>query len=113
MVGSLMQLVAYGASDIYLSNYISLHPYNYVQTKTKLLSHKNFKKVKRYLTEDDQNIECPISYQKISYGSKYFQCVGCKYNFSYKSVKHIGFKNNCSICKKKSWNNNTVYYNKL
>ncbi len=111
--GGLMQLVAYGASDIYLNHTVTLQPYNYVKSKNKLLSHKNFKRVNKYLTDDDKNIECPISYQKISYGSKYFQCVGCKYNFSYKSVKHIGLKNNCSICKKKSWYNNIVYYNKL
>ncbi len=111
MVGSLMQLVAYGAQDVYLNYDITIHPYNYIKNKS--LKNKQFKRKYKFITDDDKNIECPISYQIIPYGSKYYQCICCKYNFSYKSIKHIGLKNNCSVCKKKSWHNKTIYYNKL
>ncbi len=100
--GGLMQLVAYGAQDIFLTD-IS---YESV-TEEKLIWNEINK-----ILDLNKNSECPITYDELKHGCKYCVCHQCKYNFSTDGLMECFKKmqKNCPICKTK-WENWTVYTN--
>jgi hypothetical protein len=90
--------------DQYNSPHIQLDNiyYYYFITMKKLITNKNN--------------ECPISFDLINKGDKYYQCNTCKYNFSAEMFEYTSnIKNtydnlSCPMCKS-VWTNNCIYIN--
>lgn len=60
----------------------------------------------------DKNTECPISYEEIKYGDKYFICTNCKYNFIEQAIlTHLTRNKLCPMCRS-TWSDYCVYINK-
>ena len=96
---ALMQLVAYGNHNQLISNYDKNKPI----PKEELIF--------RHIEDDDKNTECPISFEIIKYGDKYYKCKCCKHNFDDNSIKHITDKNMCPVCRTYMWHDNKIYIN--
>ncbi len=95
-----MQLVAYGAHHSPMSTST-----NYYKPKPQ----ENL--IFRRIDHEDKNIECPISYEVIKYGNKYYKCKCCKYNFDDNSIQLINNKDTCPMCKTNMWYDNKIYIN--
>jgi hypothetical protein len=103
--GGLMQLIAYGGQDVYLTSNPQISFFKFYNKKIEV-------EVKiRLIDSNDKNIECPISYNNISYGNKYYKCIQCQYNFDYESFQVSGVTDKCPLCRKTNWINNIIYHN--
>lgn len=130
--GGLLQLVAYGSQDAYLTGNPTITFW-----RTTYRRHTNFNvnnnqanvyptvqlnqidnidswiTVYRIIKETDRNTECPISLEIINPNSQYCICAECKYNFSKNEIKtafetHNQYK--CPMCRA-DWTDKTVYIN--
>lgn len=121
--GGLMQLIAYGAQDIYLtSNYSdnysdydsdydsddNLHQnMNNLQIDT-----KNWYQFDRPIKATDKNNECPITLEKIGPNESYCICAECNYIFNAEELKKaLKTHNECPMCLSE-WKSTIEYVNK-
>lgn len=109
-----MQLVSYGAQDIYLTdNYTVTHYFN-PNTNNDNSNWKIFYKLipKTLIDKGEEYYLCCITYDYIKDGDKYIQCSKCNKCFDI-SVKANWFKNNnnCPHCRTK-WTNKKIFINK-
>jgi len=90
MAGGLMQLVAYGAQDIYLMRNISaLQSKQIIQWKNEIISFKIPKKTK-----------CPITFDLINISSGVCKCLQCRNIFDYSAYKQwINTNKTCPVCR--------------
>jgi hypothetical protein len=133
-MGSLSQLVAYGAQDVYLTgnpqttyfrtiyrrytNFANIDNVNDFANIDNVNNFANLFDINEWpielmlLLETDRNIECPISLEIIKLDDQYCRCVQCKYNFS-KNALISAFKNkrSCPMCRS-DWKDKIVYINK-
>jgi hypothetical protein len=98
--------LSYGRQDKYLLSNpsITFFKVNYYK---KLVYEDNIKS--KSITKFDRNTECPISFDPINKGDKYYQCVKCKYNFLAEAFKFAN-NNKCPMCKCE-WTSKLVYVN--
>jgi hypothetical protein len=132
--GGLMQLVAYGAQDAYLTGnpqvtffrttyrrYTNFNPYNqneYEQNQYEQNEFVNPYDINKWtikyviILETDRNMECPINLELIKLNDQYCRCTQCKHNFS-KEALIESFKTNhtCPMCRAE-WSDKTLYVNK-
>ena len=105
--GGLMQLVAYGALDIYLTAGPQLSKVVYLQP-TKL-SHEITKN--RLICNKDKLL-CPIEYTIININDKYQHCIICNNNFCNDSIiEWLKINNSCPMCRNE-WKESIIYVNK-
>ena len=124
--GGLLQLVAYGAQDIYLTGNIN-YSYNKKIKITKIPSFDNprwssstnslnkssniWDSECRKLGKDAKNDICPISFCEIKEKSEYIYCTQCNYNFLKEPIqKALSYSNTCPLCRTE-WKNYIVSYN--
>ena len=113
--GGLMQLIAYGAQDVYLdynsdndleNNNELANRFNNLQTKI------NWYKFERPIKPTDRNNECPITLEKINLNDSYCLCLECNYNFDAKELKiALQTHNECPMCLSE-WKSTIEYINK-
>jgi hypothetical protein len=132
MPGALMQLVAYGAQDTFLTgnpqitffrttyrrhtNFANVEPLDHVQFND--IEYENIYDINKWtikfviILETDRNMECPINLEPINLNDQYCRCSQCKHNFSKEALVEA-FKTNhtCPMCRSE-WNDKTVYVNK-
>jgi len=101
MVGGLMQLLAYGAQDIYFDD----KP-DYIEDSLQVQ-----KIINRLITVNDRNTECPISYNIFNSNDAYYQCASCKYNFLAKIFDEHVDNNKCPMCKYDWFSQKTKFIN--
>lgn len=133
--GALMQLVAYGSQDVYLTNtnnnfYNNVKKSKYTKPikEYKLPSYndkewvttysKKYKAIKiiwdtecRLLDKNAKNTCCPISNQEIRNKFEYISCNECNYNFLKNPLqKALSYSNTCPLCRTE-WKNYVISYN--
>ena len=113
-MGSLMQLVAYGAADIYLLGNNSGGSFDYIDDSDILLDNTNkWTDEYRLILDTDRNRDCPVTMEPINNGETYCICSQCKYNFSEIAITTIEknkFNFDCPMCRTK-WSDFTYYKN--
>lgn len=138
MTGALLQLLAYGAQDVFLTgnpqisftvnryhdsssripyasfsgifNRNTFAPSN--RTSPKSVPYTNLAYTNRQITIRDRNMDCPIRLTKIHKNERYGKCSECKYNISRSCLlKALRDKNVCPMCRTK-WTNCKMYKNK-
>ena len=107
-----MQLVAYGAQDLYLSG----DPHDIYsfqnQNVRSPFDMNNWKHECVLILETDRNMECPIQLELIQLNDEYGRCKQCKYNFSKEALMNVfKTKSTCPMCRAK-WLDKTLYTNK-
>ncbi len=113
MGGGLMQLVAYGATDVYLSG----DSYRVVYRRHTNFSYESTEKcfeeiTKNRLILDKERMVCPIEYTNINIDDKYLHCSKCNHNFCNDSItKWLNINKSCPMCRNK-WSDYTIYINK-
>ena len=90
MVGGLMQLVPYGASDFYLTRNISaLQSNQIIEWQHEIISF-----------ELSNNSICPITIDLIDISSGVCKCLKCRNIFDYSAYKQwIDSKGTCPVCR--------------
>lgn len=108
MTGGLLELIAYGASDIYESEGNIDDFYNdWVSMYDELV--ENDKEI--VMVKLKNNVECSIMMSIIEEGARYMKCNKCLNNFSYVNIrKWLGGNNSCPMCRS-NWENNNIYQN--
>ncbi len=118
-----MQLVAYGAQDIYLTGnpqitfwrttyrrHTNFDPFGqnqqYEQNEYGENEFVNSYDINKWtikyviILETDRNIECPINLELIKLNDQYCKCSQCKYNFSKDAlVEAFKTNNTCPMCR--------------
>lgn len=121
MAGGLMQLLAYGAQDVYLGatlnydtnfNSDSDYDYNFNNMHLNNLTNTyNWYQFNRPIKKTDRNTECPITLEEINKGDTYCLCNTCNTLFDAKELKKtLRIKNECPICLAE-WNAKIEYVN--
>ena len=116
MVGGLMQLIAYGAQDVYLGNEsysdsdISVDNFNNMHLNNQINTY-DWYQYNRPIKKTDRNTECPITLEEIKEGDTYCLCNTCNTLFDAKELKKtLRMKNECPICLAE-WNAKIEYVN--
>jgi hypothetical protein len=116
MGGGLMQLLAYGAQDVYLyndSNYgpdIIVDNFNSINLNN-LENTYNWYQYNRPIKKTDSNTECPITLEEINKSDSYCICNTCNTLFnSFALKKTLRVRNECPICLAE-WNAKIEYVN--
>ena len=95
-----MQLVAYGAMDIYLT----------CEPQTTYRRHNNITKNRLICNKD--KLFCSIEHEYININDKYQHCSNCNNNFCNDSIiKWLNIKNSCPMCRNE-WKESIIYINK-
>jgi hypothetical protein len=126
MPGGLMQLVAYGQQDVYLTGNPTVtfsrityrRHTNFVREQNEQDELVNPYDINKWtikyviILETDRNMECPINLELIKLNDEYCKCNECKYNFSKEALMEA-FNTNytCPMCRAE-WTDKTKYINK-
>ena len=116
----LMQLVAYGPQDMYLTGNRQISFWSTSNIRRTNITMENLNKFDinlwpiKYIIilETDHNIECPIILEQINLNDQYCRCDKCKYNFSKEAlIDSFKTKISCPMCRGE-WTDKTLYINK-
>jgi hypothetical protein len=120
--GGLLQLVAYGAQDVYFSDSdFNQSDFEYDNEFTNQLNNLNnrfnslnieWHKFERPIKSTDKNNECPITLEKINLNDTYCMCLDCNYIFNANGLKiALQTHNECPMCLSE-WKSPIEYVNK-